>query len=423
MRRELFAVLTALLACAPAQAQTVTRPATGTAIKAKATPPAAPTQSATACKNTGEFGRWLDGFHKEATAAGISARTWNAAAPYLTLDQNIIWTDRGQKFFAQSFLDFSDKLASRNRMQNGIAQVNKHKALFARAEKEFGVPAPVIAAFWALESDFGSGMGNKPVLRSLATLAYDCRRGEMFRAELMAALKIVERGDLQPSEMIGSWAGELGQTQFLPTHYFNHAIDWDGDGRRNLLTSPADVIGSTAAFIKSLGWEPNGPWLQEVRIPQTLAWDQADLAIQHPRSQWAKWGVTLSDGRPLPADAVPASLLLMMGRNGPAFLAYPNFQVYLKWNQSLTYATTAAYLATRIAGAPAMSRGKGPIPVLQGAQVAELQRLLSSRGFPAGEPDGKLGAGTRNAVKAAQMKFGMAADSYPTVELLDRLRR
>ena len=346
-----------------------------------------------------------------------------SAVPYLTLDQNIIWTDRGQRFFAQSFLDFSDKLASRGRMQNGISQVAKHKAIFAQAEKEYGVPAPIIAAFWALESDFGSSMGNKPVLRSLASLAYDCRRGEMFRGELLAALKIIDRGDLQASDMIGSWAGELGQTQFLPSHYFNHAVDYDRDGRRNLLRSPADVIGSTAAFIKSLGWQAGQPWLQEVKVPASLAWDQADLAIQHPRSQWAKWGVTTADGTLLPADQMPASLVLLMGRNGPAFLAYPNFQIFTKWNQSLTYAVTAAYLATRIDGASPMRRGNAPVTVLQADQIIELQTLLSKRGFPAGEPDGKLGAGSRSAIKSAQMKFGLPADSYPTTELIDRLRR
>ena len=216
---------------------------------------------------------------------------------------------------------------------------------------------------------------------------------------------------------------ELGQTQFLPTHYVNHAVDYDGDGRRNLLRSPADVIGSTAAFIKSLGWQAGQPWLQEVRVPANLAWDQADLAIQHPRAQWAKWGVTSADGKPLAADAMPASLVLLMGRNGPAFLAYPNFQIFTKWNQSLTYAVTAAYLATRIDGAGAMKPGNGPVPVLPANQMIELQTLLTKRGFPAGEPDGKLGAGTRAAIKAAQMKFGLAADSYPTTDLVDRLRR
>ena len=266
-------------------------------------------------------------------------------------------------------------------------------------------------------------MGNLPVLRSLATLACDCRRGDMFRGELLAALKIIDRGDLEPGDMIGSWAGELGQTQFLPSHYLKHAVDFDGDGRRDLLTSEPDVVASTGAFIQSLGWERGQPWLQEVRVPANLAWDQADLAIQHPRAQWAKWGVTLADGKPLPNDELPASLLLLMGRNGPAFLAFPNFQAYLKWNQSLTYATTAAYLATRIGGAPAMQRGKPGIPVLSGEKVKELQTLLARQGYTVGEPDGKLGATSRAAVKQAQLKLGMPADSYPTTELLDRLRR
>jgi lytic murein transglycosylase len=403
--------------CMPAMAQVAP------AIAPTLAPPPKAAPIAPVCRNTGDFNRWLDGFRREAVAAGISARTMQAASPYLTLDQNIIWTDRGQKFFAQSFLEFSDKLASRGRLQNGITQVAKHKVTFARAEKEYGVPAPIITAFWALESDFGVGMGNKPVLRSLATLAYDCRRGEMFRGELLSALKIVDRGDLQPADMIGSWAGELGQTQFLPRHYLEHAIDYDGDGKRNLLRSPADVIGSSAAFIKSLGWQPRQPWLQEVRVPPSLAWDQADLAIQHPRAQWAQWGVTTADGQPLISDGLPASLVLLMGRNGPAFLAYPNFQIFTKWNQSLTYAVTAAYLATRIDGAGAMKRGAGPIAVLQSNQIIELQTLLAKRGFPAGEPDGKLGAGTRAAVKSAQIKFALPADSYPTVDLLERLRR
>ena len=377
--------------------------------------------AAPACQNTGQFDRWLDQFRKDAAAAGITRRTIDAALGGMTLDAGIIARDRRQSFFAQSFLDFSDKL-TRGRAESGRRKIEQRKAVFATAEKQYGVPPAVITAFWALESDFGSGMGNLPVLRSLATLAYDCRRGEMFRGELLAALKIIDRGDLRPDEMIGSWAGELGQTQFLPTHYFNHAVDFDGDGRRDLLRSDADVIGSTSAFIVSLGWKRGEPWLEEVRVPASLPWDQADLAIQHPRSQWAKWGVAYVSGKPLATDGLPASLLLPMGRNGPAFLAYSNFQAYLKWNQSLTYATTAAYLATRIDGAPLMQRGKPGLVSLSFEQSKELQRLLARHKLYDGEVDGKLGAGTRAAVKQAQVKLGFPADSYPTPELLDRLR-
>jgi lytic murein transglycosylase len=374
------------------------------------------------CQNTGSFERWLDGFRQEAAANGISRATISEALDGLTFDPSIIARDRRQTFFAQSFLAFSDKLISANRLQSGAKRLAQHREILTRVEKDFGVPAPVLVAFWALESDFGASMGNVSVLRSLASLAYDCRRPDLFRGELMDALRIIDRGDLRPEEMIGSWAGELGQMQFLPSHYLKYAVDYDGDGKRNLLRSVPDVLASTAHFLVELGWQRGQPWLEEVRVPQNLPWDQADLTIQHPRSKWAAWGVTQADGRPLPADSVPASLLLPMGRHGPAFLAYSNFQVYLKWNQSLNYATTAAHLAARLAGAPPLFRGNPGPPELSMAQVRELQQLLIKRGFSVGEVDGKLGAATRASVKAAQIKLGLPADSYPTPELIERLR-
>jgi lytic murein transglycosylase len=380
-----------------------------------------PPPNAANCQNSGSFDRWLSEFRKEALAAGISRQTVSRVLDDMTLDQGIISRDRKQSFFSQTFTAFSGRLISGGRIKNGQARLKQHADLFARVEKEYGVPGPVIAAFWALESDFGAGMGDLSVLRSLGTLAYDCRRGEMFRKELLAAMRIVDRGDLQPAEMIGSWAGELGQTQFLPTHYFTYAVDFDGDGKRNLLKSVPDVIASTGNFIKSLGWRAGEPWLEEVRVPQTLKWEEADLAIQHPRSKWAQWGVKTIGGQPLKNDELPASLLLPMGRFGPAFLAYPNFQIYPKWNQSLNYCITAAHLATRLEGAPAFNKGSQPIEELTYEQGKDLQRMLIKRGFFSGEVDGKIGAGTRAAVKAAQIKLGLPADSYPTPELLERL--
>lgn len=374
------------------------------------------------CRNTGSFDAWLQGFRKEALDSGISRATVAGVLDGMTMDPGVIGRDRKQGFFAQTFLAFSDKLISQNRIQNGIARLKQHRELFAKVETQYGVPGPVIAAFWALESDYGSVVGKLPILRALATLAYDCRRPDMFRAEFMDALRIIDRGDLTAEEMIGSWAGELGQTQFLPSHYLKHAIDYDGDGRRNLITSVPDVIASSANFIIHLGWKRDQPWLEEVRVPGNLAWDQADLAILHPRAKWAAWGVTRADGGKLPTDNLPASLVLPMGRYGPAFLAYENFQVYLKWNQSLNYCVTAAYLATRLAGAPPMSRGTRDIPELSVEQVKEIQQLLARRGLEVGEIDGKIGAATRASVKAAQMKLGLPADSYPTLELIERLR-
>ena len=375
-----------------------------------------------ACRNTGDFGRWLTDYRAAAAKAGVAPRVIALALDGMTLDESIIRRDRGQGFFAQSFLEFQGKLASLNRINNSKAMMAKQRSLFDRVQKEFGVPPVVLAGLWALESDFGAGMGKLPVLRSLATLAYDCRRGEMFRAELTAALRIIEKGDLKPADMVGSWAGELGQTQFLPTHYDNYALDYDADGRRDLFRSIPDIVASSANYIRAIGWKAGEPWLEEVAVPERLAWEQASLTVQHPRSQWARWGITRANGQPLPADAVPASLLLMMGRNGPAFLAYRNFAVYTEWNKSLNYATTAAYLATRIDGAPPLSPGRAPVQVLDAVALKEMQTLLARRGSDVGVADGRLGTATRNAIRQAQLKFGLPADAYPSLELLERLR-
>jgi membrane-bound lytic murein transglycosylase B len=249
----------------------------------------------------------------------------------------------------------------------------------------------------------------------------------MFEGESIAALKIIDRGDLAPDEMVGSWAGELGQTQFLPTHYVTYAVDYDGDGRRDLLRSPADVIGSTANYIANgLKWRRGEPWLQEVRVPadptSSFPWDQADLTIQLPRSKWASFGVTYPDGKPLPGDDMPTSILLPMGRNGPAFLAYANFAAYTEWNNSLIYSTTAGYLASRIAGAAPMRRPTGPVAQLPFSQLRELQQLLVRAGFNVGKVDGVMGQQSRSAVKAMQIKYGLPADSWPTAELLAKMR-
>jgi hypothetical protein len=245
----------------------------------------------------------------------------------------------------------------------------------------------------------------------------------MFVNETIAALKVIDRGDLDPAEMVGSWAGELGQTQFLPTHYVNYAVDYDGDGRRDLLRSEPDVIGSTANYIANgLKWRRGEPWLEEIKVPANLPWEQTDLSVQQPRSKWAELGVTYPDGRPLPSDNFAASVLLPMGRHGPAFMAYPNFAAYTEWNNSLIYSTTAGYLAARIAGAAPMRRPTQPVAQLPFNQLKELQQLLVRAGYDVGKIDGVLGQQSRAAVKAMQIKYGLPADSWPTAELLARMR-
>jgi lytic murein transglycosylase len=371
-----------------------------------------------ACSNSGSFERWLSDLKTEARSKGISPRAI-AALDGVTFDPVVINSDRRQNVFSQSFLEFSDRMAAKYRIEKGRTIISQRKGMFDRIEQKWGVPAPVIVAFWALETDFGANNGNLSTLRSLATLAYDCRRPEKFRAELLDALRIVQRGDLAPEEMKGPWAGELGQTQFVPSIYLKYGIDFDGDGRADLIHSVPDALASSANYLAALGWRREEPWLKEVRVPEKMDWAEADLNVEHTVSDWARRGVRIADSSQVPGD-LPAALLLPMGRNGPAFLAFKNFKVYLEWNQSLVYCTTVAYLATRINGAPAVSRGNA-VPF--GYELTkELQTLLKTRGFYTGDIDGKLGLVTRASVKTAQQKFGLPADSYPNPELVSRLQ-
>jgi lytic murein transglycosylase len=369
----------------------------------------------------GSFSAWLDGVRQEAEAAGISREAIRALDD-VRYDQSVVDRDRAQGVFSQTFLEFSGRMVNANRMQIGQSRLKKHRALFDQIEGAYGVPGPVITAFWGLETDYGANTGKSPTLNAIASLAYDCRRPDKFRPQLIYALRVIERGDLAPQEMIGAWAGEIGQVQFQPQDYYESGVDFDHDGRIDLRNSVPDVLASSANLLAKGGWQAGEPWLEEVRIPRNLDWREADLKITHPRSQWAEWGVRMADGSDLPADNKEASLLLPMGRNGPAFLAYPNFNVYLDWNQSLVYATTAAYFATRLAGAPPVGKGNGKVDSLGAKEVAELQRLLTDRGYEVGKIDGILGTSTRDAVKDMQIKLGLPADSYPTTELLERLR-
>jgi hypothetical protein len=214
----------------------------------------------------------------------------------------------------------------------------------------------------------------------------------------------------------------MGPMQFTASDYYEVAIDYDGNGKADLINSIPDMLASTANYFQRQGWRRGEPWLQEVRLPATMRWEEADIAITHPRSQWADWGVSSANGKPLPSDELPASLLLPMGHTGPAFLVYANFRIFLRWNQALVYATSMAYLATRLDGAPPAARGTVSLTPLQRPQNIELQQLLIARNYLTGEADGKIGRSTRAGIKAAQLALGLPADSYPTAELIDRLR-
>ncbi|HVV79389.1 MAG TPA: lytic murein transglycosylase [Pseudolabrys sp.] len=382
---------------------------------------ATPAFAAPTCENTQKFDQWLATFKKDAIAQGISPQVIAAASSSLTLDESVLKRDRGQHVFSLSFIKFSDRLISQNRMQNGAKHLKEHAALFARIERDYGVPPQVLTAFWGLESDFSANFGKFNILRSLTTLAYDCRRADFFRGQLIDALRLVQRGDQRVEDMQGDWAGEFGGMQVTASDYLKNGVDYDGDGRRDIIRSTPDMLATAANFLKNLGWERGQPWLQEVRVPAEMKWEEADLNIQHPRSQWVAWGVKAANGK-LPSDNMQASLLLPMGRFGPAFLAYPNFKAFLGWNSAMVYSTTVAYFATRLAGAPPVYRGSPDIVTLDADQMSELQRLLTRHGYDVGEIDGKFGTLTRTAVKQVQLKVGLPADSYPTVELIERLR-
>lgn len=380
------------------------------------------TAQAETCGNTSKgFGSFISQMKREAASAGVSASSV-AVLNTVKYDPGIIKKDRSQNHLSVDFLNFQASKATAGRIKKGQAVIAKNKALFDRIEKQFGVPAPVLTAFWALETDFGGVMGDSPTIQSIATLAWDCRRPERFRPQLVAALQLLDSGDIALEDMRGAWAGEIGHTQFMAYDYNESAVDFDGDGKRDLRSSVPDALASAANLLRKHGWQPGKPWLQEVRVAEDMPWEEADIAIQHPRKKWAAWGVTAVSGKPIKGDALQASLLLPMGKDGPAFLAYENFTTaYLKWNESLIYSTTAAYLATRIAGATPVSRGNGEVQPLSYDEVVQLQDALTSKGYDVGKSDGKIGAGTRAAVKAEQLKAGLPADSYPTAELLSRL--
>ncbi len=375
------------------------------------------------CQNHTTFSKWLKGFKADALARGISSKTVHGALDGLKYSTSVIKKDRKQVQFAQTFYQFSDKLISAYRIKKGKSLMRKYRKLFHLIEKRYGVPSEVITAYWGLESSYGAVQGNFNTIRSLATLAYDCRRSEKFQPELLSALALVDRGDLNLSEMKGAWAGEIGQTQFLPSHYLKYAVDFDRDGKRDLVKSIPDVLASTANYLKNMGWKRGNPWLEEVIVPTRMPWEESGLDHSYSLTHWGKRGVKKRNGKALRGN-LKASLFLPMGRNGVAFMLYPNFKnVYLKWNESLLYSTTAAYFATRLVGAKKLRSPRAKINSLSFMELKKLQRLLTKRGYDVGEIDGIIGEKTRIAVRELQQQYHMPADGYPTMELLSRLKQ
>lgn len=376
--------------------------------------------SAWACQNTADFQGWLNDFKQEAASEGISKSVIDQTLGAVKFDQSVIQRDRNQGVFAQTFLQFSDKKVSGNRLSLGRSQLSKNASLFNRIEAKYGVPGEVLTGFWGLETDFGAVLGDYATIPALATLAYDCRRPERFRPELKHALWLVQKGDITPNKMHGAWAGELGQLQFLPSGYNLHGVDFDGDGHRNIIASKADALASAASLLKHYGWRAGEPWLLEVKVPAQMDWAKARLDNKLPLSTWSAEGVTLASGKALPKNG-SAALLLPMGRNGPAFLAFPNFDAYLQWNESSVYSLTAAYFATRLAGAPTMRRGNAKVDTLSLSQVKTLQQKLRAKGFNIEKVDGIIGQETMNATRKLQQQMGLPADGYPDQTFFSKL--
>jgi len=367
----------------------------------------------------GDLATFIEGVQAEAIAAGTPPELAGRALAGAAIDQKVLSRDRSQGVFRQTFLEFSGRTVSQGRLDIGRQKIKDYAEVFARAEQEYGVPAGVITAFWAMETDFGAVQGDFNTRNALVTLAHDCRRPELFRPQLHSLIKMVEHGDLDPATNTGAWAGEIGQVQMLPKDIIEFGIDGDGDGHVNVKQSSPDAILTAAKFIQHLGFKRGEPWIQEVTIPETLPFEKSGLGGTMTAGEWFALGVQPRDGD-TGFSALPASLVLPQGRKGPAFITYPNFNIYLEWNQSFIYTTSAAYFATRFGGAPVYQKGN-PEPGLDVDQMSALQTKLQSLGHDVGKIDGILGAGTRVAVQKEQQRVGLPADGWPTPALLNAL--
>jgi membrane-bound lytic murein transglycosylase B len=335
--------------------------------------------------------------------------------------ERVIQADRNQPEFVQDFGSYLNARVTAARVQRGRELYAANRALLDALTARYGVPGQYVVAFWALESNFGSYIGDIPVFNSLTTLACDNRRSAYFTDELILALTIVERGDAEPAEMIGSWAGAMGQTQFMPSTYIAHAVDGDGDGRANLWSSGPDALASAARYLASMGWRPGFRWGREVLLPDGFDYGLAGRDKPQRLSAWRDLGVRDTGGQLMPALDIESALLVPAGSDGPAFLIYDNFDVIMRWNRSEFFALTIGHLADRIAGAGALVRPPPALQPLRRDQLQAIQAALNAQGFEAGTPDGVAGPATRSAIREFQASRGLVADGFADEELLGEL--
>ncbi|NND19386.1 MAG: lytic murein transglycosylase [Silicimonas sp.] len=405
-----------------------TTSAAGTAPEATYPPKSRPSEEASmvlaqASTSNIAFARWIEGFRSRARSAGIRDSAFNAAFQGVRYNTDVIQKDRNQSEFTKQIWEYLDSAASETRVRNGREALKQHKRLLSEIEARYGVEAEVVTAVWGLESAYGAFRGSNPLIESLATLAFDGRRGRFFEQQLIAALQIIQSGDVAPSRMTGSWAGAMGHTQFIPTSYLAYAVDFRGDGKRDIWSDdPTDALASTAAYLNRFGWRKGQPWGVEVVLPKGFDYRQTGERIKKSPSQWAAMGVRDTRGRPVPNHG-QASILLPAGSQGAAFMIFNNFHVIERYNTADAYVIGVGHLSDRIAGA-------GPLNAdwprddrnLRFREKQEMQKLLTARGFNTQGVDGIIGPDTIQAIRRFQSSVGLVPDGYASYEILKRLR-
>lgn len=374
------------------------------------------------------FPDWVRSYRGFALANGISPATFDTAFATVRYNPRVTASNENQPEFGRAFWDYVDRAVSATRIENGRDKLDQNRSLLSTVERQYGVPASIVTAIWGMESGYGGNLGSTNIVEALATLAYSGNRRKFGSEQLLAALKILEEKDIPPTRMVGSWAGAMGHTQFIPTTYIDYAVDGDGDGLRNLWDSMPDVFGSTANYLVRHGWKRDKPCFVEVRTPDGFNYAQADLDNAEPASTWAARGVTRVNGQPLLGPGVgaddQAAILIPTGHEGPAFAIFDNFRAVLRYNQAQTYALSVCLLADRIAGRGGIVADwpRNDPPVLATAERMEVQRLLAKFDASIGEPDGVFGRKTRAAVRGFQAANGLVPDGYATQSLLRALR-
>jgi membrane-bound lytic murein transglycosylase B len=365
-----------------------------------------------------DFDGWLSAFRQDARAQGISSATLDAALSGIVPNERVIELDRRQPEFLQTFSAYLERRVTATQVARGLDQLAQHAALLDAVEQKYGIPKTVLVAFWGLETRYGAVLGNLNVPTSLATLAYDGRRSGFFRSQLLDALRIIDAGHVSAVDMNGSWAGAMGNMQFMPSTFRAYALDGDGDGRIDVWQSLPDAMVSAANYLQRAGWHTNEPVAIEVRLPDGFDWRQARVSHRLPVAAWKALGVQAADADALPEVAGRAAIVLPQGWQGPAFMVFDNFDVVMKWNRSVNYALAVAQLSHQLAGGHALAAHEGEAGALSVAQLKALQQALNEMGFDAGTPDGLLGPHTQTAIRLYQAMHALPVDGYPAPSVL-----